>query len=95
LQQNLPIPELGRFAFPTGFAHEVISWAGVTTPRGDRVLPACTFSGTLFISIYRHIPSLIFWTDAGFPIPENLAPNAAKPISGDIQLRLRLFVSMA
>src|SRR5258705_7401350 len=24
-----------------------------------------------------------------------LAPNAAKPISGDIQLRLRLFVSMA
>jgi hypothetical protein len=43
--------------------------------------------------IYWHIPSLIFWTDAGFP--KMLAPNAAKPISGDIQLRLRLFVSMA
>jgi hypothetical protein len=46
------------------------------------------------LGIDRHIPSLIFWTDAGFPIPEKclfpkmFAPNAAKPISGDIQLRL-------
>jgi hypothetical protein len=32
---------------------------------------------------------------AGSRFPKMLAANAAKPISGDIQLRLRLFVSMA
>ena len=90
-QQYRPIPELGRFAFPTGFVHEVISWAGVTTPHGDRVLPACTFSGTLFISTYRHIPSLIFWTDAGFPIPENAGAERRKADFGGYPVAFATF----
>src|SRR5216683_7232760 len=35
VRSDVPIPELGRVAFPTGFVHEVISWDGITTPRGD------------------------------------------------------------
>jgi hypothetical protein len=72
----VPIPELGRFAFPTGFVHEVISWGGITTPRGYDVLPAVRSQARyllafIFISIYPHIPSLIFGRTPGSRFPKN------------------------
>jgi len=51
----------------------------------------CTFSGTLFISIYPHIPSLIFWTDAGSPIPENACAERRKADFGGYPVAFATF----
>jgi hypothetical protein len=51
----------------------------------------CTFSGTLFISFIPHIPSLIFWTDAGFPIPENACAERRKADFGGYPVAFATF----
>ena len=59
---------------------------------GRRRCPSCcTFSGTLFINIYPHIPSLIFSTDAGFPIPENACAERRKADFGGYPVALATF----
>jgi len=64
----------------------------VSQRRAATMSFCCTFSGTLFISIYRHISVVDFLTGRRVPIPENAcAERAESRFRGDIQLRLRLF----
>jgi hypothetical protein len=57
-----------------------------------RPCPSCCMcSGTLFISIYPHIPSLIFWTYAGCPIPENACAERRKADFGGYPVAFATF----
>lgn len=79
-RERAPDPELGSHGFPTGCGHEVIN---------NNARPPVSFR-----SVRAQARYLSTFIDR-FPLPENDLGRAAKPISGDIQLRLRLVVSVA